>query len=257
MIRITGFGLWLAVCGVSILPAASESALREAFTRQTGEIRLPPGTTILTQPLEVSADARDLVISGTANTVLRASPKFTGRALIHIRGGTRISLRNFTLAGNRAALARPIGMPPSNVPFHRYYDNNGIVAEGVTQLVIESVIMREVANFPVLVSHSENVRVRHIRLTDCGSLNEKRRNNTTGGILLEEGTKNFEVTNCKLLRVRGNGIWTHSLYTSPRNEDGRIAENDIQYSARDAIQVGHATRIRVFNNTGQIGRAHV
>ena len=255
MNRITGFALLIAqyclLCWVSPLPAASEAALREAFTRQTGEIRLPPGTTVLTLPLEVSADARDLVISGTATTLLRASPKFTGRALIHIRGGTRISLRDFTLDGNRAALAKPIGMPPSNEPFHRFYMNNGIVAEGVTQLVVESVVMHGIANFPILVSHSENVRVRHIRLTDCGSLNGKRRNNTTGGILLEEGTKNFEVTNCKLLRVRGNGIWTHSLYTSPRNEDGRIAENEIQYSARDAIQVGHATRVRVLSNTGR------
>jgi len=207
--------------------------------------------TVLTKPLEVRADARDLVISGTASTVLRASPKFVGRALIHVQGGTRISLRDFTIDGNRAALATAIGMPPSNQPFHRFYMNNGLVAEGVTDLVIESIVFREVANLALLVSHSQNVRVRRLRLTDCGSLNDKRRNNTTGGILLEEGTKNFEVTNCKLLRVRGNGIWTHSLYTSPRNEDGRIAENDIQYSARDAIQVGHATRVRVVSNTGR------
>ena len=134
MNRITGFAAWLALAGVSLLPAASESALREAFLRQTGEIHLPPGTTVLTRPLEVSADARDLVISGTASTLLRASPKFVGRALIHVQGGTRISLRDFTLDGNRAALATRIGMPPSNQPFHRYYANNGIVAEGVTEL---------------------------------------------------------------------------------------------------------------------------
>ena len=236
---------------VSAAAVESESDLREAFSRQTGEVRLPPGVTVLTKPLEVRPDARDLVISGTASTVLRASPKFVGRALIHVQGGTRISLRDFTIDGNRAALATAIGMPPSNQPFHRFYMNNGLVAEGVTDLVIESIAFREVANLAVLVSHSQNVRVRRLRLTDCGSLNDKRRNNTTGGILLEEGTKNFEVTNCKLLRVRGNGIWTHSLYTSPRNEDGRIAENDIQYSARDAIQVGHATRVRVVSNTGR------
>ncbi len=240
-----------ALCWVPCLPAASESALREAFTRQTGEIRLPPGTTVLTKPLEVRSDARDLVIIGTSTTVLRASAKFTGRALIHIQGGTRLALRDFTMEGNRTGSAETIGIAPSNQPFHRYYMNNGIVAEGVTELVIESVAMRQVTNFPILVSHSRDVRLRRIRLTDCGSLNSKGRNNTSGGILLEEGTKNFEVTNCKLLRVRGNGIWTHSLYTSPRNEDGRIAENDIQYSARDAIQVGHATRVRVLSNTGR------
>jgi hypothetical protein len=241
---------WLA-CGASWLHASSESAVREAFSRQTGEIRLPPGTTVLSKPLEISADAKDLVISGTASTVLRAGPRFAGRALIHVLGGTRISMHDFTIQGNRGSLAEVVGIAPSNQPFHRYYANNGIVAEGVTDLVIESVKMRDVANFPVIVSHSQNVRIRRVNLTDCGSLNSKRRNNTSGGILLEEGTRNFEVTNCKLLRVRGNGIWTHSLYTSPRNEDGRIAENDIQYTARDAIQVGHATRVRVLSNTGK------
>ncbi|MBY0508316.1 MAG: right-handed parallel beta-helix repeat-containing protein [Bryobacteraceae bacterium] len=249
MIRITGFLLALAP-GLA-WAATPESALREAFTRRTGEIRLPPGTTVLTQPLEISAEAHDLVITGVPGTVLRASGKFTGRALIHVRGGTRIAMRGFTIDGNRAALAKPLGMPPSNQPFHRFYENNGIVAEGVTELVIEEVALREVANLAILVSHSRNVRVRRIRVTDSGSLNEKRRNNTTGGILLEEGTKNFEVTNSYLLRVRGNGIWTHSLYTSPRNEDGRISGNDIRYSARDAIQVGHATRVKVKSNTGR------
>lgn len=245
-------GCLLALCGALALNATtSESALREAFTRQTGEIRLPAGTVVLSKPLEISADAHDLVISGTASTVLRAGAKFTGRALIHVRGGSRISLRDFTIQGHRDGLAEVVGIAPSNQPFHRFYMNNGIVAEGVTELVIESVKMREVANFPVIVSHSQNVRIHRVYLTDCGSLNAKGRNNTSGGILLEEGTKNFEVTNCKLLRVRGNGIWTHSLYTSPRNEDGRIAENNIQYSARDAIQVGHATRVRVLSNTGK------
>ena len=241
----------LALCGVSLLHAASESAVREAFTRATGEIHLPPGITVLSRPLDVSATAQDLIISGTATTVLKAGAKFNGRALIHLHGGTRISLHHFAMQGHRSGLAEVSGIAPSDQPFHQFYANNGIVAEGVTDLVIESVTLRGIANFPVLVSHSRNVRIRRVNLTDCGSLNAKGRNNTSGGILLEEGTRNFEVTNCRLLRVRGNGIWTHSLYTSPRNEDGRIAENSIQYTARDAIQIGHATRIRVTSNSGK------
>lgn len=248
MIRITG--LLLVMGGATVLTGASETALREAFTRQTGEIQLPAGVTVLTKPLEIRADARDLVVTGTPTTVLRASTRFSGKALIHILGGTRISLRDFSMVGNRATLAAGVGMPPSNQAFYQFYANNGIVAEGVTDLVLENISAREVPTFPVLVSHSTNVRVRRVKLTDCGGLNQKGRNNTTGGILLEEGTKNFEVTNCKLWRVRGNGIWTHSRYTSPRNEDGRIAENEIRYTARDAIQVGHATRVRVWSNTG-------
>jgi len=45
--------------------------------------------------------------------------------------------------------------------------------------------------------------------------------------------------------IRGNALWTHSLYTSPRSEDGRFLENHFDSIGRDAIQVGHATRIAV------------
>ena len=48
---------------------------------------------------------------------------------------------------------------------------------------------------------------------------------------------------CDLRNIRGNGIWTHSLYTSPRNGGGLIADNHFVSVARDAIQVGHATQV--------------
>ena len=47
-------------------------------------------------------------------------------------------------------------------------------------------------------------------LSDSGSLNKKGRNNTSGGILLEEGTADFTVQNCVVENIRGNGVWTHS-----------------------------------------------
>jgi hypothetical protein len=93
--------------------------------------------------------------------------------------------------------------------------------------------------------------VDRVKVEDSGSRNAAGRNNATGGILLEEGTENFQVTGCTLVNVRGNGIWTHSLYTSPRNRNGRIAGNNLERIGRDAIQVGHATLVRVENNTGR------
>lgn len=237
---------------VACRAADSESALREAFSRLTGEIRLPRGITTLKRPLEISSDAHDLLVIGApGGSTLRAAPGFQGRALIHVRGGVRITLREFAIDGNRVALEKPIGFPPSDVPFFRFYERNGIVAEQARELAIENVQMRQVANFAVIVAASQQVRLRRLRVYDSGSRNAAGRNNTSGGILLEEGTSDFQVLNCKLDRVRGNGIWTHSLYTSPRNQDGLIAENDIRNTARDAIQVGHATNIRVDRNSGK------
>ena len=54
-----------------------------------------------------------------------------------------------------------------------------------------------------------------------------------------------------IFHVRGNGIWTHSLYTSPRNARGLIAGNRFDTIGRDAIQVGHAFDVRVEGNEGR------
>ncbi len=51
-------------------------------------------------------------------------------------------------------------------------------------------------------------------------------------------------------RIAGNALWTHSLRTSPRLQDGLFAGNQFDTIGRDAIQVGHATRVRVEHNTG-------
>ncbi len=68
--------------------------------------------------------------------------------------------------------------------------------------------------------------------------------------MLEQGTTDFDVRFCKLDRIWGNGIWTHSNYGSALNRDGIITQNEIRGTPRDAIQVGHATHIQVLNNHG-------
>ena len=136
------------------------------------------------------------------------------------------------------------------MPFARFTPGNGVLAEGVSQLTILNVRFREIAGFAVLVSRSRQVAIDGVRVDDSGSRNPAGRNNTTGGILLEEGTSDFRVTRCELRNIRGNGIWTHSLYTSPRNARGVFAENRFDSIGRDALQVGHATSVRVEGNSG-------
>jgi hypothetical protein len=119
--------------------------------------------------------------------------------------------------------------------------------DGVT---IDRVIVRAVAGFAVLVSRSRNVIIENVGVHRSGSRNAAGKNNTTGGILLEEGTANFLVRGCLIRHVRGNGIWTHSLYTSPRNGPGQITTNMFETIGRDAVQVGHAFGVSVRGNWG-------
>src|SRR5208282_1019928 len=99
-------------------------------------------------------------------------------------------------------------------------------------------------------SRSRDIVIDGVEVRQSGSRTSAGRNNTTGGILLEEGTSDFVVTHCDLRDVRGNGVWTHSLDTAPQNTNGRITANHFERLGRDAIQVGHGAGIRVEENTG-------
>jgi parallel beta-helix repeat protein len=222
------------------------------FSKRTGVVELPAGTIVLHHELTVPEHARMLEIRGhPSGTTLRAAADFDGRALIYAQNALSLRLTGFRIDGNRAALRKPIGLPTSDTSFARYYRNNGVVIENTGGVLIRDVTFTEVANYPVIVSASSGVRIENVRIEDCGSLSPAGFNNASGGILLEEGTHDFEVRHCTIRRVRGNGIWTHSFYHSRRNADGDIHENVIEDVARDAIQVGHATNITVRGNTGR------
>ncbi|HLY19329.1 MAG TPA: right-handed parallel beta-helix repeat-containing protein [Bryobacteraceae bacterium] len=222
------------------------------FSRRSGVIELPAGTLVLHRGLVVPEGAHDLEIRGhPSGSTLQAAADFQGRALIYSKGAIGLRLTSFRIDGNRTALAKPVGLPVSDAPFARFYANNGIVIEGATRFSIRGVTFQNVSNYPLLVNASTGVRIESVRIEDSGSLTPAGRNNASGGILLEEGTRDFEIRQSIIRRVRGNGIWTHSFYHSPRNANGVIQGNQIEEVARDAIQVGHATGVTVLQNRGR------
>ncbi len=245
------FRFLLLLVTASVGFAATEADLRTALLAKTGKVSLPAGTIEISREITLAPDAHDLDISGKS-TVIKASAMFRGRALIVIPAGKSIKVHDLAIDGNRDAITRPHGMPPSSAMFSRFVANNGIVAEGVSNLEITGVKANAIDGYAILVNSSHTVKIQGIQISGSGGLNAKKRNNTTGGILLEEGTTDFEVLDCRIVDVRGNGIWTHSLYTSPRNARGRIAGNEFAMIARDAVQVGHATEVRVENNRGRM-----
>ena len=227
--------------------AVAAAALFLAVPRRPAVRLFPAGVIELHAALAVDADSE--LRGAPSGTVLHLAPDFAGRAAVVVRGDN-VTLRDFVIDGNRAALETRAGLPPSNVPFARFTRANGVLAEGVSGLRIDGLRCRNIAGFAVLVSRARSVDIRRVSVADSGSRNSLGRNNSTGGILLEEGTADFRVTHCDLVRVRGNGIWTHSLYTSPRNARGLVAFNRFLEIGRDAIQAGHATALSVFANSG-------
>ena len=193
---------------------------------------------------EYVVNENDTLRGAKAGSTLRASEAFQGRAIVVLRSRSRVE--NLTIEGSGRKPRLPIA--PYDRAFVDFYPENGIVAAGGQDITIRNVTMRNIANYAVLISAFQHVTVDRVRITDSGSLNDKGRNNTSGGILLEEGTSDFTVSNCTLRRIAGNGIWTHSRET--RNARGRITGNRFEEIGRDAIQVGHATEVRVDFNTG-------
>jgi hypothetical protein len=223
-------------------------------------IQLPEGIMDIREPLTV--DANTEVRGSARGSAIRMAQGFTGSAAIVIRGN-RVRLRNFAILGNRDQLEVRSGLPPYDRPFAAFTGRNGILADAHSDIAIENLRFSRMAGFAILVSRSHNVSIERVTVEASGSrgapgtnqagtnqagTNQAGSNNTTGGILLEEGTTDFLVANCEFRNIRGNGLWTHSLYTSPRNARGVLARNLFETIGRDALQVGHATGMRVEDN---------
>jgi hypothetical protein len=215
----------------------------------TGTVRLPPGVTEISSEIKMPDGAHDLTIIGDHST-LHAAANFQGRAILSCHACRRIAFRNFAMDGNRAALEKPLPFAPSDKTFSSVFPNNGILVEDTDGVSIEHVDFANVTGFAALINHSKNVAIDHVAVKDSGSRNDKGRNNTSGGILLEEGTEHFTVADCSFQNIRGNGVWTHSRYMAPRNRDGKILRNQFSDVGRDAIQVGHAVAVEVAGNHG-------
>jgi hypothetical protein len=237
----------LAGCGDS-----PEARLRRALiTKTTGTIQLPPGAVQISTELALAPGAHDLEIAGGPGTVLQATAGFRGEAILAIEGAKNIRLHDFRVEGNREAAPKVLEMAPPENYFRVWYPNNGILADSVDGLEISGVHLAHVTNFPILVSRCRGIRISTVTVEDSGSRNVQGRNNSSGGILIEEGSKSFEVRDSVFNRIAGNALWTHSLRISPRLTDGVFARNRFDTIARDAIQVGAATRVRVEDNTGR------
>ena len=222
-------------------------ALASLLTGTPRPVQLPAG--ILTVTAETRVPAGFTLRGHRAGTTLRAASTFKGRAILVCE--SNVTVERLTIDGNRAALEKPVEIAPYDKPFIRFYNNNGIIADGVKALTLKDITLRNIANFAVIVAASDGVALERVHVSDSGSRKANGRNNTSGGILIEEGTKNFAVRLGRYRNIRGNGLWTHSLYTSPRNGPGVFQSNDFENIGRDALQAGHAMDMVIEKNTGR------
>lgn len=214
-------------------------------------VELPAGELHLTHPLVIPKGSKDVVIQGAkGGSTIVLDPGFEGRAAIEADGVSNTFFRNFSIVGDRREMKSFWYLPLKEAAFADYYTANGIVIRNGTSVGIRGVTFSRIRAFPIILNATAGSVIDSVTIQDCGTLNQDGHNNTTGGILIEEGSKDFEISNSTINRIPGNAIWTHSYARSPRQDTGRIRDNVISTVARDAIQIGHATRVRVENNRG-------
>lgn len=233
--------LLLLVCACS-----KETRLRRMLKAKTGAIELPQGEFRIEEPLVVEG-ARDLILRGN-QTRLRVHAVMDG-ALI-VRQARNVRVEGLAIEGFRGGFDWRQGLPPDDVPMARWTRDNGVLVVDSEQVLLRRLSIRRVAGYGVLVNRSRAVALEELEVADSGSVDARGRNNATGGILFEEGCEDFAVRRSKLRDVRGNGIWTHSLFSSPRNRRGEFLDNDIRNVGRDALQAGHAADLRIVSNRG-------
>ena len=211
---------------------------------------LPAGILELHSPLVLEGEG--LILRGHPDgTTLRMASDFRGEAVV-LAKGKNIRIEKFSMEGNRQSVVQRLGLPPYDKTFAQFHQSTGILAIKVEDLEIANITFRQMPAMAIIVNGGMQAKLHHLTIEDSGCLNEKGRNNATGGILIEDGVSDFTVEQCTFLRIRGNALWTHSRYTSPRNRNGNFRNNTFEEIGRDAIQIGHATNVKVENNVGKL-----
>jgi hypothetical protein len=242
-----GFVILLVGCG----HGRNGDDVRAALQHALPVVELPAGQIHLDRPIVIPKGSKNLVLRGNAaGSTLVLDPEFKGTAAIQADGVSNVTFFGFAIVGDRTEMKSDWYLPLKEAAFADYYTANGIVVRNSTNVTIRGVRFSRIRAFPIVMNATAKSLIDSVTVEDSGTLNREGHNNTTGGILIEEGSSAFEVRDSTIRRVAGNGIWTHSYARSPRQSDGEIRRNLIQTVARDAIQIGHATRVRVENNRG-------
>jgi len=247
--------IFVALSAFACGQVRSADDVRAQLQRGSHVVQLPAGQIHLDRPIVIPVGAKDIELRGNpAGSTLVLDTGFKGTAAVEATGVSNVTLSGFSLVGDRVMLESDWYLPLQEAAFADYYAANGIVIRGSSNVTIREVSFSRIRAFPIIVSATAKSLIDSVTIEDSGTLNREGHNNTTGGILIEEGSTGFEVRGSKISRVTGNAIWTHSYARSPRQSDGVISGNAIDRVGRDAIQIGHATRVRVERNSGsQIG----
>ena len=226
-------------------------AVRAALAQGSPLVELPAGEIRLDRPLILPKGVTNVELRGnSAGSILKLDPGFEGRAAIEVDTDSNVTLSGFAIHGDRTDMKSDWYLPLKEAAFADYYTANGIVVRNSSNVTIRGVDFSRIRAFPIIINATSGAMIESVSIWNSGTLNRDGRNNTTGGILIEEGSSGFEVRNSAISRVAGTAIWTHSYARSPRQSDGIVSGNTIGTVARDAIQIGHATRVRVENNRG-------
>jgi hypothetical protein len=223
--------------------------LQQRINEGAASVVFPSGTLELEAPIYISRRVGSTqLLAAPGGTTLLPGPKFRGKALIIAEEVNGLAISGLRFEGRRNDRGPRKGLPKAEVTFTDHMEGHGVLLLGCREAVLRNLKFAEMSGMAVLVRGGSRIRIEYAEVRDSGSLDARGRNNTSGGILFEDGVDDFTVRWSKFERIRGNALWTHSRYQRPRNSSGRFLNNQMKEIGRDALQAGHATRMRIEDN---------
>jgi len=213
-----------------------------------GHVQLPDGLVELKRPIVITPGVKNLDLSGGPGTVLRPAPEFQGAALILCRSCRNVKLRDFGIEGIAGGAQLPVEAAPADVANLRHFNSNGIVIDDGENIQISGIAFRDVGSFAIIGSIARKVKIENVSVTGGGSQNAKSKQNTSGGIVFEEGSNGVEVRNSRFEKISGNALWTAARPAALRNGNILFENNDFANIGHTAIHIGSANRVRILNN---------
>ncbi len=152
-------------------------------------VELPAGEIHLSRPLVFPKGAHNIrVVGNPSGTTLVLDSDFPGSAAVVIDGSSNVTLSGFSIIGDRGDLKSDWYFPLKEAAFADYYTANGVAVRKSADVTIRGVRISRIRAFPIIVNATSKVLIDSVTIKDSGTLNRDGHNNTTGGILLEEGS---------------------------------------------------------------------
>ena len=263
--------------GVTDDSAAFNAAIARLRAYGGKSLKIPAGTYLLSNPIELTAGTYNLLIygEGKSSIIKRGGADIVaGKGLFTLSGVTNITFKDLVINGNTTTITRltygagTAGNNFDNDPMNDKLTKNTTFwfRGGCSGVTLDGVKIINTGGYAALFSadtaNITNVVIKNCEIEDSiphlfGVTDIDRNYGAwTGGILFRGNcteaspytVDKVRVTNNSFTNINGNCIWMHSYAFHVKHSDYVISENVFKYIGRDSVLLGNCVGAIVKGN---------